>query len=78
MLDAGRLDTVVEWRLSGNKAIRDEGLTGIKALEAPVVTKEFYPFIHKKHEHLIPLLVKELQNMKLDGSFDKLAEPWIQ
>ena len=78
MLDAGRLDTVVEWRLSGNKAVTDLGLTGIRALEMPVVTKNFYPFIHKKHAHLIPRLVQELKNMKLDGSFDKCADSWME
>ncbi len=78
MLDAGRLDTVVEWRLSGQKAVRDLGLTEIRALETPIVTVKFYPFIHKKHERLVEQLAKELQGMKLDGSFDKLAEPWLR
>ena len=37
-------------------------------------TIQVYPYLHKKHAELAPLLADTLKAMKADGTFDKLTE----
>ncbi len=78
MLNRGRLDTVVEWYLMGIKVINNLKLSGIKPLEPPLLFKNFYPFIHKKHKDLIPRIVRVLKEMKQDGIYHKLREQTLK
>jgi len=73
MLDSGRIDTMVEWNLIAENAIRDLKVTGIKKLSPPIILQPFHIYLHKKHRALVPELSKAISQMKEDGSFDKLA-----
>lgn len=73
MLDADRIDTMVEWRLVADNAIRNLKVKGIKKLSPPILVQPFYMYVHKKHQTLVPELSKALRQMKEDGFFDKVA-----
>ena len=73
MLDADRIDTMVEWNLVADSTIRNLKVKGIKKLSPPILVQPFYMYVHKKHQALVPELSKALRQMKADGFFDKVA-----
>jgi len=74
MLNAGRLDTVIELPYIAEKIIKENNYSGITKLTPPVVNLPSYGFIHKKHQALIPEIVNALKEMKTDGTFLKIEE----
>ncbi len=72
MLNDQRLDTVVEWGFIADTIIQENNYSGITRLTPPLVDLPTYSLIHKKHQALIPALVKALQEMKTDGIFEKI------
>lgn len=73
MLDEGRIDTIVEWNLVAENAIKNLKRTSIKKLSPPIKLQPFYIYLHKKHQSLVPKLNQALCQMKEDGFFDKIA-----
>lgn len=51
------------------KELRDEVIFTGNAEEVLI-----YPFLHKKHETLSPIIAETIREMKVDGSFDRLKE----
>ncbi|MEE8432218.1 MAG: transporter substrate-binding domain-containing protein [Candidatus Desulfatibia sp.] len=78
MLDAGRLDTVVEWEFIAEKTMRDLNIRGIERLLPPIVKIPGHLYIHKKHRKLIPAVSSALAEMKADGTYDKLKKQVLQ
>ena len=74
MLDRGRLDVAVYSKHFGFEVISRLGLKGIKALDPPLVVKQMYLFLHKKHEAIIPKLSNIFKSMKEEGRFEKIKE----
>ncbi len=74
MLNDGRLDTVIEWSSISDKIIKENNYSGIIRLTPPLVDLPTYSLIHKKHQALIPEIVKALKEMKVDGTFEKIEE----
>ena len=74
MLNDGRLDTVIEWSSISDKIIKENNYSGIIRLPPPLVDLPAYSLIHKKHQALIPEIVKALKEMKVDGTFEKIEE----
>jgi polar amino acid transport system substrate-binding protein len=70
MLDAGRIDTMVEWKRMADHAIRTEGKTGIRQLTPLLKTQPFHLCLHKKHQDLVPRLNEVLRRMKEEGLLD--------
>ena len=52
----------------------ESGYSGITRLSPPLVDEPAYSIIHKKHQALIPAIVSALQEMKADGTFEKIEE----
>ena len=74
MLASGRIDTVVEWRPTGDEMIRQLGLKNIRALPTPLLTLPFYLYVNKRHEALIPQLIEALKASKQDGSYQRIYD----
>ncbi|MCP4753847.1 MAG: transporter substrate-binding domain-containing protein [Proteobacteria bacterium] len=74
MLNLDRIDTVLFFRLVGLQTINTLNIRGIKMLEPPLQRIEVYPFLHKKHENLIPKIVTAIKTMKKDGRFQQIRE----
>lgn len=74
MLRAERIDAVVEWDLLAQRSIDDLGMTEAKQLSLPLATKDFFPYIHKKYQDLVPRLAAALAEMKKDGTFVNLED----
>lgn len=72
LLDSGRIDTMVEWNLIADTAIKDAGITGIKKLSPALTYEPFFLYLHKRHEALLPRLTQVLAQMKEDGTFEKI------
>ncbi len=74
LLNSDRVDVAICERLFGSmmaKKINSE----IKGLEPPLATADFYLYLHKKHEALVPKIAKALETMKRDGTYKRL---WMQ
>ncbi len=75
MLVAGHLDALVEWKVLGEGNIKALGLESqVEALPKPLMAKSLYPFLHKKHQQLIPQLTQAIRKTKQDGSYDRLKQ----
>jgi polar amino acid transport system substrate-binding protein len=71
LLDNDRVDLVVCERLFGTMKAKKIN-PRIKVLEPPLVTLDFYLYLHKRHQALIPKISEALQAMKKDGTYQKL------
>ncbi len=82
MLDSGRLDTVVEFRITGDAMVKKLGLKKIRALATPLISLPFHLYIHKEHEKLLPDINRALRATKEDGSYqrhwDEIVLPMLQ
>lgn len=76
-LDEGRTDVILLSRISGLKVISDLSLKGIAAIEPPLVVKNLYLYMNKKHEKLAPIFAKILHDMKSDGTYQQIYDQII-
>ncbi|MEP3430853.1 MAG: transporter substrate-binding domain-containing protein [Roseibium sp.] len=72
LLSAGRLEAAVSNTISGLLAMRKLGLDNIKVMGEPFKVDQFYHYVHKKHEDLVPKLTTTLKNMYLSGEIDAI------
>lgn len=76
-LAAGRVDVVVEARLSGLWQLQLAGLRGIAPLEPPLVKFRLFHYLHKKHANLVPRITAVLEKMQADGQLQALRKEAI-
>lgn len=76
-LAAGRVDVVVETRLSGLWQVKAAGLQGITVLEPPLIRRQLFHYLHKKHAHLVPRITAVLEKMQADGQLQALRKQSI-
>ncbi|MBF0278883.1 MAG: transporter substrate-binding domain-containing protein [SAR324 cluster bacterium] len=67
MLDAERLDTVIEHSVVAEQIIEKMNFSGIKKLSPPLLEIPTYSYIHKKHKALIPEILKAIADLKKEG-----------
>ncbi len=72
MLDQGRVDVAVIERVVGMDMVQKLQISGINILSPPLLTGDWYLYLHKRHADMIPLIDGELSRMKTDGSFDRI------
>ncbi len=48
---------------------RQLGFEDLKVHEPPLASLSLYPYIHRRHEELVPALAQALGDMKADGTF---------
>ncbi|MES9933168.1 MAG: transporter substrate-binding domain-containing protein [Candidatus Sedimenticola sp. PURPLELP] len=74
LLDRDRTQLVIYEKWQGLELIRKLGLKGIVALEPPLITKEVFLYVNKRHETLVPKLAHALEQMKIDGSYQRIED----
>lgn len=74
LLKNKRADIILYERLEGYGMIKKLGMDDVKALEPPLVLKEMFLYLHKKHSALSPLFATSLREMKKDGSYDSIID----
>ncbi len=72
MLDQGRIDVAVIERMVGLEMIRKLKIQNIKVLSPPLLTGDWYLYLHKRHAGLVPRIDAELRKMKQDGSYERI------
>lgn len=72
MLRDGRIDLAITERLTGMMAIKDLGIKDVKVLEPPFLSGDWFLYLNKKHEHLVPRIAAEIRRMKADGSHQRI------
>lgn len=72
MLDRGRVDIVIENRLTGLKVMREMGIRNVSILDPPLDDEPLYHYLHKSHAALVPKLAAVLEEMHRDGEIQRL------
>ncbi|SMF37096.1 substrate-binding periplasmic protein [Desulfovibrio gilichinskyi] len=75
-LERGRADIGVFGRAPGEACLKKLGITDVYPLSPPIAVNNSYIYVHKKHARLIPQIVKTLQEMKHDGTFQKISDKY--
>lgn len=75
LLARDRADVVIVGRLIGEAAARRAGLVDVHPAGPPLLTREMYLYLNRRHETLVAPLADALRAMKADGTFDRLNEP---
>lgn len=74
MLIHDRVDLVVCDRLQGEWLIHQQGLLGVKIVEPMLTVRDMFLYLNRAHATLVPKLTKSLQDMKRDGSFERIMK----
>ncbi|MCH8618991.1 transporter substrate-binding domain-containing protein [Undibacterium sp. TS12] len=74
MLDKGRIDVAVIEKLEGLHFIQSMGLKDINIMEPAFVEGDWFLYLHKKHEALLPRLAEEIRKMKQDGTHKRIFD----
>jgi polar amino acid transport system substrate-binding protein len=77
-LDTGRVDVVVDDRISGLAMLAHMDIKGITILEPPVTALPVYHYLHKKNKSLIPKITESLRQMEEEGKIRKIEEEVIR
>ncbi len=71
LLKMDRTDVILYERWQGLWQIRESGLPA-HAHEPALATTEMFMYVHNKHAALVPKLTQALQEMKRDGTYQKI------
>jgi len=74
LLENNRVDVIIYERWQGVGVAKALGFKDIKPVEPPLVTKEMFLYVNKKHGNIIPILSDALKNMKSNGQYQKIKE----
>ncbi|MDM8546206.1 substrate-binding periplasmic protein [Candidatus Venteria ishoeyi] len=72
MLADGRIDLAIIERMAGMMHIKAQELKDIHILEPAFLAGDWYLYLHKKHQDLVPIIDAEIRRMKADGSHQKI------
>lgn len=75
MLARERVDVVVVGALIGAAAARRLGLFDVRPAGPPLVTREMFLYLHRRHAALVSPLAEALRAMKSDGTYARLTGP---
>jgi polar amino acid transport system substrate-binding protein len=74
LLDQQRTQLVIYEKWQGLELIQKLGLRGIHALEPPLINREVFLYVNKRHEKLLPELADALNQMKVDGTYQRIKD----
>ncbi len=74
LLKNGRADAVVYSRLEGYGLMKELKMDDVIVLEPPLARREMFLYLNKKHAGLVPAAAAALQEMKRDGTYDRIKE----
>lgn len=72
MLDDGRIDMVILERMTGLMQVKTLGIKGIHVLEPPFLAGDWFLYLNKKHQDLVPRITAEIRRMKEDGAHERI------
>ena len=72
LLLSDKVDVVLTNTIDGNLALARLGLSSITPMKNPLVRLPLYHYIHKKNQHLIPLIDSEIKRLKHNGELNLL------
>ncbi len=71
-LEKKRADVGVFGLHTGTAVLNKLNITSVYPLSPPIVVSNLYLYVNKKHESMIPQIVKTIQEMKLEGTFENV------
>ena len=74
MLDQGRVEIVLIERLVGMETLNRLRIKGVRILSPPFLAGDWFLYLHKKHQALVPRIDAELRKMKQDGSYERIRQ----
>ena len=74
LLEKDRVDLVLYSLWRGLARIKGEKLSGVRVLTPPLVTKEMFMYLHKKHKPLVPKIAAALRAIKAEGIYQRLFQ----
>lgn len=74
LLDKDRVDFICYTRWSGLEFIKKEQLKNLHIISPPIISADFYTYLNKKHQKIIPELSNTIKNMKNDGSIQRFYD----
>lgn len=72
MLMKDRIDIALLEKSQGISMIQKMGLQGIKVLRPNLLEGDWFLYLHKKHNYLVPKITAELQKMQKDGTIKRI------
>lgn len=78
MLDDRRLDLAIMERMTGMMQMKALGIKNIRVLEPPFLAGDWFLYLNKKHQDLVPRIAAEIRRMKEDGSYQRIFESALQ
>lgn len=66
-LEAGRNDVVISPKVTGLVLLSQLGISGVTALDPPLLSIQLFHYLHEKHKALVPKLTATLQQMEKEG-----------
>lgn len=77
MLAAGRVDIVIFEKWGGLRQLRDQALQNVTMIEPPLISREMFIYLNKRHAALVEPLAQALRDMKNDGTYARLYDETI-
>ncbi|MBU2708450.1 transporter substrate-binding domain-containing protein [Zooshikella marina] len=74
MVEHDRLDVFIHLRLVTLYYLKKQGNTSVKELKPVLAKLPLYLYLHKRHARLVPDLIKALQTMKKDGTYQSVYD----
>ncbi|MGK5091799.1 transporter substrate-binding domain-containing protein [Deltaproteobacteria bacterium TL4] len=78
LLEKKRINLAIIERMIGLKLLKDSGLKDVVILKTPFLQGDWYLYLHKKHQALVPMIVEKVQEMKKDGTYQKIFSEVLQ
>jgi len=81
LLENDRVDFIAYSNWSGLGYMKQHNISNVTLLEPPLARPEFYVYLNKKHEKIVPRLAAAIRQMKKDGSlkalYEQLLKPYL-
>ncbi len=74
LLDKDRVDFICYTRWSGLEFIKKEQLKNLHVISPPIISADFYTYLNKKHQKIIPELSSTIKTMKSDGTIQRFYD----
>ncbi|MDT8445807.1 MAG: transporter substrate-binding domain-containing protein [bacterium] len=78
LLRKGRIEIALYERYEGLAVVHQLRPNDIRVIEPPLIVKEGFFYLNKKHQALVLPLARALREMKADGSFQQLWEQGLR
>ncbi|MFV1982612.1 MAG: substrate-binding periplasmic protein, partial [Thiohalomonadales bacterium] len=78
MLKLHRSDLIIYEKWSGKYYLKKNNITDVKLIPRPLITKELFIYLNKKHSKLAVKLASSLKSMKDDGTYKKIESETLK